>query len=274
MLPIEDSSTETERPAPWLLHSLAVNTLNFCSFAMCPSHTPDSEILIATPGLQDGMVNITALPSEARVATIPPPRDLQTGMLMAVALDHINGEPLVLAGYETGHVALWQQNQSKHWSCTYLHKSHTQPVLSVALSPSLGYGFSSSADAVIARHPLAGRGEETKILQTRHAGQQSLALRSDAQIFATAGWDGRVRVYSTKTLKELAVLKWHKEGVYAVGFAKVLDREDEGSDEVKGGGGGEEVKKRVRDRRREKEMRTHWLAAGSKDGKVSLWEVY
>ena len=48
-------------------------------------------------------------------------------------------------------------------------------------------------------------------------------MRSDGNIFATAGWDSRVRIYSTKTMKEVACLKWHKKGVYATVFAEILD---------------------------------------------------
>jgi hypothetical protein len=51
-------------------------------------------------------------------------------------------------------------------------------------------------------------------------------VRSDGRILATGGWDTRIRIYSAKTLKEVAVLKWHKEGVYAVDFAKVLEAND------------------------------------------------
>ncbi|TQS31841.1 hypothetical protein Golomagni_07867, partial [Golovinomyces magnicellulatus] len=51
-----------------------------------------------------------------------------------------------------------------------------------------------------------------KTVNTKHSGQQSLSLRSDGKLFATAGWDSNVRVYSAKTLKEMAVLQWHKVG--------------------------------------------------------------
>lgn len=125
------------------------------------------------------------------------------------------------------------------------------------------------------------------MLKTGHAGQQSLVVRSDGRVFATAGWDGRVRVYSVKSMRELAVLKWHREGVYAVAFAEILgqsaaeDSEEiggesgeghEGVEVVKEGGGGEVVS--VGERRAQETQQRHWLAAGSKDGKVSLWEIY
>lgn len=108
-------------------------------------------------------------------------------------------------------------------------------------------------------------------LQSKHAGQQGLTVRNDEKIFATAGWDGRMRVYSTKAMKELAVLKWHKEGCYALGFAHVQDdtRNSDADDDTM-------VQKSmtVAEKRDEKARMTHWLAAGSKDGKVSMWNIY
>lgn len=299
ILPIED--TTSERKQPWLLHSLDVNALNFCSFAMCqmptapsaesfssPSPQPPSgpSILIAVPGVQDGLINITALPSATRFATIPPPKDTSTGMLMAVSLLHksstTNPSPLVAAGYESGHVALWHRKhddstpKDDKWTLLYLQKPHSQPVLSLDMAPSLGCFFSSSADAIVAKHPLDGL-SETKHLQTKHAGQQSLVVRPDGKIFATAGWDGRVRVYAAKGMRELAVLKWHKEGCYAAAFADILDdgtADADGLGESAGAVAGRGQALTVSQRRLAKSKATHWLAAGSKDGRVSLWDIY
>ncbi|KFY08223.1 hypothetical protein V492_06424 [Pseudogymnoascus sp. VKM F-4246] len=130
-----------------------------------------------------------------------------------------------------------------------------------------------------------------KVVQTKHSGQQSLRIRSDGKIFATAGWDTKVRVYSVASLKELAVLKWHKDGCFAVAFAEVIDVQEEGADEGKSevdkvteSSGGQTAlvaaPKRVglaispKERRIQQATHTHWVAAGSKDGKVSLWEIY
>jgi WD40 repeat protein len=117
---------------------------------------------------------------------------------------------------------------------------------------------------------------------TKHAGQQSLSVRSDGRILATGGWDSRVRIYSTKTLKEVAVLKWHKEGVYAVAFGKILDVADleHGVQDAQSQDGIGDVTRRETglgklQRQREEKMQVkHWIAAGAKDGKISLWEVF
>ncbi|KAH7398413.1 WD40-repeat-containing domain protein [Pyrenochaeta sp. MPI-SDFR-AT-0127] len=117
-----------------------------------------------------------------------------------------------------------------------------------------------------------------KTIDTKHAGQQSLCVRSDGRLLITGGWDARIRIYSAKTLKEVAVLKWHKEGVYAVAFGEILESLDltnqEASDD------GNELARRETglsrlQRQREAQMQLkHWVVAGAKDGKVSLWQVF
>lgn len=133
-----------------------------------------------------------------------------------------------------------------------------------------------------------------KTVNTKHSGQQALRIRSDGKIFATAGWDSKVRVYSTKTLSELAVLKWHDVGCYAIAFAAVGSGSgggDGGSFSATTGGsegdkeepsalqGGAAVSRvgdelSMKDRRIRQAKEAHWLAAGSKDGKISLWDIY
>ena len=209
-------------------------------------------------------------------------------------------------------------------------------MLSVAPFPASDSGcwLSTAADAVVAKHRIAlssvldsGQASEPveevprsamelpdaapeKVVRTGHAGQQGARVRDDGRVCATAGWDGRVRVYAGTGLREVAVLKWHKEGCYTVDFASLvrskggeqpggdsLQLPEEGaSSEIRGrypdddGSGMEargeslrlegEVEAVVRSgptlvaRRREERVRsTHWLAAGAKDGKVSLWNI-
>jgi len=222
-------------------------------------------------------------------------------MIMALSIFHHPSTPsnplTVIAGFESGHTSVSQLSNST-WSTLYISNPHAQPILSLASSPDKSFYLTSSADAVIAKHPIPVSIENTilavestpmKMLQTKHAGQQDLRIRNDGLVFATAGWDGRVRVYSSKSVKELAVLKWHKEGCYAVAFADVdadvpsgeaggkgQEKEEE---EGEGKGKGREVVKRistltVKEQRLWKAKTAHWVAAGSKDGKVSLWEIY
>jgi WD40 repeat protein len=176
-----------------------------------------------------------------------------------------------------------------------------------------------------------------KIKNTGHAGQQSLHVRSDGRLLITGGWDTRTRIYSSRTLKEVAMLKWHKKGVYAVAFNDILTEGELGSLEnekarlrrallkieqqlatkSEGPIPSSEVQQwfnvlstamdedylmfnmilgtaererwaaeifsdvietyKVDDSNRDREFKTklsHYVAAGDKDGKVSLWEMF
>lgn len=167
----------------------------------------------------------------------------------------------------------------------------------MALSSSREYYITSSADAIIAKHPFPlGKGvwntelRPIKICQTKHSGQQGLQIRSDGKIFTTAGWDARIRIYSAKTMNELAVLRWHKTGCYATAFAqtdvvmpaRIKQKSDSNLDQNEVGEkvGEKTIDQRssvvtgIQQRRDEVAQSTHWLAAGSKDGKVSLWDIY
>ena len=168
--------------------------------------------------------------------------------------------------------------------------AYSLAVLSLVISPAKDHYITSAADAVITKHPLpAGKSiwntdlKPIKICQTKHSGQQGLSYRSDGKIFATAGWDAHIRVYSGKTVKELAVLKWHKIGSYATDFAAIqsLKSSVEGSasdhvklDDTKDIIGSSSALSTVQRRREDKAQTMHWLAVGAKDGKVSLWNIY
>lgn len=171
-----------------------------------------------------------------------------------------------------------------------MSKPHSQPVLSIATNAARTHFVTSGADAIIAKFPVpvpvpvAGDDRPEKTVNTKHAGQQGLSVRSDDKIFATAGWDGRVRVYSSKTMAELAVLKWHKLGCYATAFAHVNVGNNQGSS-VEGAGWPSSSSTTdvtapvnaldlIKQQREQKARLSHWLAAGGKDGKISLWDIY
>ena len=284
-------------------------------------------------------------------------------MVMALSIFFRSGDLVLVAAYENGLAAVARlDNDEGSWVITYQSKVHTQPILSLDVAPDRGAFFTSSADAILAKHPIpdssvsadkhssppstarqqapsttnttsqtpqsllstgiaaqaghpttastsspstTGGGAESLTLQltqplkttsTKHSGQQSLRVRSDGRVFATAGWDAKVRVYSCKTMREVAVLKWHQVGCYAAAFATVdpAQRRPEERDAAtkqagatQGQSEGEEglpdtrsvvvpklVDMTVRDRRISHVENAHWLAAGSKDGKVSLWDVF
>ena len=306
-LPVEQA--EATRQAPWMLHRLQVSTLSFCSFASCDTgdhdldvrlsssallkserdadgscKEPTHSLLIAVCGMKDTEVEIYNLPGEKQVALIPEPdkRWGKTGMVMALQLS-FNAEAktlLLMAAYESGRACVFKQTRSEGsgWQEIYSAQPHSQPILSLAMDPSKECFFTSSADAVIAKHPLSATltiSTRPTSISTHHAGQQGLKVRSDGKLLATAGWDARIRVYSTKSLKELAVLKWHKEGCYAIALGTVDDsRGSKFSSHQLSNQLSQTTLQTVAQSRQERVKETHWLAAGSKDGKITLWDIY
>ncbi|RYP04892.1 hypothetical protein DL764_004162 [Monosporascus ibericus] len=340
-LPLDQ--TVSARPQPWILHVLEVNSMNFCSFAQC---TPDpgpatDELLIAVPN---------TLSSESLAS-----KAAKIGMPMALSLFLLDRSLMLIAAYENGLALVARLRRSGSWDIVYKAQSHSQPILSLDVSPGRDYFLTSGADAIIAKHPIPGTGPPSqessgaetqhsvialesgqedilastpsqpvgaptsllstalaggsrptklgqkagvscktlpaKTINTKHSGQQGLRIRSDGKIFTTAGWDSKVRVYSTKTMSELAVLKWHDVGCYTTAFA-IVDGRDNPSVEVERGSETQFYEKSsdkdrsavevvprlgelsVRDQRIKQTKEAHWLAVGSKDGKVSLWDIY
>lgn len=280
-----------------------ISALNFCTFATCPdpftSEPPATEdstgLLIATAsGLDSGGIDIFQLPSQHRISQISSKKSNSTGMAMAIKLFYVktHNSILLISGYEDGQAMIHRYTESLSLKSNSMEtlvaiKVHSQPILSLDLSPSRDFFITSSADAQIVKIAIPDLAEISKSMtntplksiNTKHAGQQGLSIRSDGKIFATAGWDARVRVYSTKSMRELAVLKWHKDGCYTTALAEILNESTSDATENEGEEIGYIDKNRsaldiIKEERSKKAQRMHWLAAGGKDGKISLWDIY
>jgi len=298
----KDDDGKVEERQPWLIHSMDVNALNFCAFAVCeapgqqagplsqgiPLADGNKEatfqpILLAAPnGLDQGGIDIFHLPSEQRISKLQGDQKQNTGMVMSLRIfkSQTTGKLTLIAGFEDGSVYVYAKKEQNVmpawiWEKVMAARPHKQPVLSLDVLPGGEGLISSSADAVIARFAipgvkLAGEDQPEKLSNTKHAGQQDLKIRSDGRVFATAGWDKNVRVYSVKTLKELAVLQWHQEGCYAIDFADMQPATSRDEQALVARNAMDKMKQE----RDDKVHGTHWLVAGSKDGKISLWDVY
>lgn len=78
VLPAEDPATT--RPKPWLLHTLPVNTLNFCAFSICRQFPEtDDAVLIAVPSTDDTKINVFQFPSERLLYVVPTVSATETG---------------------------------------------------------------------------------------------------------------------------------------------------------------------------------------------------
>lgn len=159
-------------------------------------------------------------------------------MVMSLRNFTQNNRQLLLVGYEDGRVVLWDLlSQSELSSLSISEES----VMCVDYSSRINRGVAASVGSDIHLFSLSGDLQllNMKIVEVTNPGFQSAVIRDDAKLVATGGWDGRVRLFSAKTLKPLAVLCGHTEGVQCTAFS-----------------------------------RDHTLATGSKDKTISLWSIY
>ena len=149
---------------------------------------------------------------------------------------------ILVAGYESGHACIYNISPSS-WSLIYSHRSHSQPVLSLSTHPSQQSFYTTAADANLVHHPIAFATQPLRTVNTKHSGQTSLQIRNDGRILVSAGWDGTGRVYSSTTLQQIAVLKWH------VGALPVVEFSNSSTGKT-------------------------WIVLGGKDAKITLWDVF
>ena len=158
-------------------------------------------------------------------------------MCMCAAKEEGSPAPHILVGYESGVILLWDVNTGTEVSSI---QSHTETVMCLGFCPSLDLGFSGSVNHTLTSWGVKeGEPSPGRMIEITNKGLNDLVIRGDGRIVATAGWDSRIRVFSCKKLKPLAVLDFHKESIQSVSFSK----------------GG-------------------LLAAGSKDKTISVWSVY
>ena len=125
--------------------------------------------------------------------------------------------------------------------------------------------------------------------RTKHPGNSAIAVRDDGRVCAVGGWDGkyvsivlmfgytnslsdRIRLYSTKKLKPLGSLAYHKDGCQAVAFANQFTVEMEVASVLKNSVMDEESDEDDMDQD-EKVTRGRWLIGGGKDHMVSVWTL-
>jgi hypothetical protein len=217
------------------------------------------------------------------------------GIVMALLLVEINGtsDYALVAAYESGLVAMHRlacEVDGYRPTLLYATKCHSQPVLSLDADPLAHAWFlSSAADAKIFQHPLAslllesslagGAGPwitgPTVAFNAKHAGLSALAVRPDAKIFATAGWDGMIRVFDARAnvkkqqFRALAVFKGGRQnGVTTVAFSPPDDTGPQKETHIDANADLATKLEML------KPTSDNLLAVGGKDGRISLYALY
>ncbi|KAI8365504.1 WD40-repeat-containing domain protein [Choanephora cucurbitarum] len=230
--------------APELTSSVVYNALGFCKFS-CYQQTQGSTLLCFPSKDDINMFDIYDLTYQHYVLqNIGADGRTDNGLLrhgacMAVQLFGSLDTLFVVAGYESGGIVLWQieQDQAK---CVWHKKEHKEPVLDLAVDVSKTFILSSSADNQVYKYSVQ-TGDIINKITIKKSGMVALRIRSDNKVFALGGYDGKIRLFSVKTMKPLAILSYHKNTTYGLDFGTV---------------------------------NYHWLISASQDHRIGLWNIF
>ncbi|KAH6913058.1 WD-40 repeat-containing protein [Coprinopsis sp. MPI-PUGE-AT-0042] len=181
----------------------------------------------------------------------------------------------LLCAYENGSVVLRKYIRSgepksiegRGWDTLWKHKGHVETIMAMAVSSNHSFALTVSADHLVVRYNLSEETTEPTTYRIKNPGNASVSIRHDGRVCAIGGWDGSIRLFSTKSFKPLGTLKYHKASVQAMAFARPL---------IEPGGEGNGLRKEDDEDdfdTADKANRARWLIAGSKDNRVSIWSL-
>lgn len=215
----------------------------FCRF----EYVPKDGILIS-PKDEDAIVvldendlnntRITLIPAAAGV-------DTNLGQIMCFKFIDLSGQSYLLACYESGDFLTWDlrtgkvMDQQRFEECPMAvdYDPITNRGIYGGPSDQLGvFAYSRNTAELIKRGSIA----------LKNPGINCISIRRDQKVFSVGGWDGRIRIFSWKSLRPLAVLTEHKAAVADICYS---------NDKVS-------------------LWKAPIMASSGLDGQISLWDLY
>ena len=212
------------------LESYHTGSFQFCNASCNKYSDDDNELcdLVITPSSNDGEILIWDIRTKNVVSTIKSDSyGRNVGMVTSLLLqsttrkcddDTFSSDMNLLAGYEDGSLSNIDIRQMKPISNISLNQS---PILAVDITNDGKYIIAAGADKDVHQLRLntsSGDINTNKSFTLPNSGTGSLKFRKDGRIFGSAHWDNTVRIYQSK-IKPLAVLRYHRESVFAIEFA-------------------------------------------------------
>jgi WD40 repeat protein len=201
----------------------------------------DHEGIVACPK-KNSVVEIYSLKSHSKIISFEKDKNdtVLLGEVMALKVIHVKQEPYLLVTYESGALQLWDFRKQCVVSC--LKDEHCLTAVDFSDITMSGLCGSVSNHLVFFNIDNSYCLVRTQTKEIVNPGINSVKIRPDNRIVALGCWDGRIRLFSWKSHRPLAGLTEHSAEINDICFS------------MKGA--------------------VCLMAAGGKDRKISLWNIY
>jgi WD40 repeat protein len=197
--------------------------------------------IVACPK-KKSVVEIYSLKTHSKVISFERDKDdnVALGEVMALKLICINQEPYLLVTYESGDLLLWDFRKQHIVG----HLKYENCLTAVDFSEVTMSGICGSVSSQVMFFNIDNNCclARTQTKEIINPGISSVKIRPDNRIVALGCWDGRIRLFSWKSSRPLAALVEHSAEINDVCFSRG--------------------------------HAAQLMAAGGKDRKISLWNIY
>ncbi|CAH1165763.1 unnamed protein product [Phyllotreta striolata] len=192
---------------------------------------------------ENGRVDVVDVKTFETIRSLAPDRE-NLGKIMALEEVTIGSSCCIMAGYETGDVVLWDMNTFRPCGHLKLQDQLTSITYDPVSRRAVAGGASKNLQlfTVDSSYEMAVKLE----ISITNEGCNVVKLRPDQKILVAGCWDGKVRLFSWKTLRLLAVLAEHKESITDVKFSPHPVNY----------------------------WKSNIMASSSSDGLIALWNIY
>lgn len=205
----------------------------------------DHTKLLAIPGPGQEGVSVWDVDKGYKICSLLPADPKSRGSLMQARWVDVAGQLSLVAVYESGHLSLWD------WKASAISgecQVGENPICFTYHSINrLGIVGTVSEKVYIVTISDDGAFSIVKEITITNPGLSCCVVRPDGKLYVTGGWDSRIRIFSSKKNKPIAVLQYHKKTVECLSYS-VSDVEHLSTGCL--------------------------LAAGSSDKSISLWNIF
>lgn len=214
--------------------------------AFCKIHFCHERNLIAIP-YEDNSIGIMDAKNYNLVQKVTPNPDDKLGMISLLKIISINGVGHLLSAYESGDLRLHDlTNLDKVVSSLKIEYMVTSLDFDQSTDRIVCGGIGNKINTFyVGRRSLGIKNDKEVVV--KNDGIEVVQIRGDKKIFVSGGSDSKVRIFSWKSLRPLAVLTEHKTG---------------GISDIKFSEGKVSL------------WNAPIMAVSGRDGSISLWDIY